>query len=378
MIHVIEVMADNFSVPYFNWFAEESKKHYDIKLSFVALNPTRPPMLDDMKQRGCDCYWIHYDTSNRKMSILKAIPRLYKLLKKIRPDIVHTHLFDDSLPALCAARLAGVKTRVITKGDVGFHYYFAPRWIVFDKFNNWNATHIIALSEESKMFIIEKESVNKNKIVLIHHGIPINKLINQSELKKQKLIIKYNLQGKIVIGTVARLIEWKGYKQIIDTVAIVSEKYPNVRFLFVSEGEQKQELQQIIKEKKLDEYVIFTGWIERDYIPSLYGIMDIYLHAASFEPFGFAIAEAMANSVPVVSTKTGAAMDAIEHLKSGYLSPDRSGKELAKGIFYMLDNNRKEIGEMGKVKAEQMYSFEQMWNNHVKLYKRIFLKNEKQ
>ena len=140
----------------------------------------------------------------------------------------------------------------------------------------------------------------------------------------------------------------------------------------IREGKQKEELQQIIKENKLEKNIIFTQWIERDYIPSLYGIMDIYLHAANYEPFGFVIAEAMINGTPVVSSRTGAAADAIDHLINGYLSLDNSGEELAKGIFFMLENDRKKIGEAGKIKAMSLYAFEHMYNKHLELYQSAY------
>jgi glycosyltransferase involved in cell wall biosynthesis len=375
-MHVVFLMADNSSVPYFNWFAEESVKQGNrIKFSFIALNPERPKMLDDMKERESDCYWIRYNTENRKTGILKAIPQLYRLFKKIKPDIVHTHLFDDAVPSLIAARLAGIKLRVITKQDTAFHWYYAPKGVKFDRLNNYNATNIVAVTEECKKFIVEKEKADENKITLIHHGIPIDRLTNQSESKKSELLAKYSLQDKIVIGTVARFITWKGHKEIIDASEIVLKKYPNARFVFAGMGgDQEKALRQIIKEKKLEEYIVFTQWVDRDYMPSLYGIMDIYLHAASYEPFGFVIAEAMVNGIPVVSTKTGAALDVIDHLKNGYLS-ERNGEDLAKGIFYMLENNRKEIGEEGRKKATKMYSFQQMWDNYIKLYERISAKS---
>jgi glycosyltransferase involved in cell wall biosynthesis len=377
-MHIVHVMADvSTTVPYFNWYAEESHNHPDLKLSFIALTPIRPQMLDDMKERNCDCYWLKYDPRKRKKSLLGLIPQLIRLFKKIRPTIVHTHLFDDSLPSLVAARLAGVKIRVITKGDVGFHYFFTPKWVVLDRFNNWNATHIIALSEESKAFIIKKEKAAIRKITLIHHGIPIAKSTAQSEIKKKELITKFHLRDKIIIGTVSRLIEWKGYRQIIDAVEIVSEKFPNVKFLFIGEGEQKEELLQLIKEKKLGEFILFTQWVERDYIPSLYQIMDIYLHAASFEPFGFALAEAMMNGVPLVSTKTGAALDSIEHLVSGYLV-DKTGEDIAKGIFYLLEHDRQKIGTAARLKATQLYPFERMWKNHLLLYSQATKTHAKQ
>ena len=371
-MHIAFLIANNSYSPYFYWFAEESKKHADLKFSFIALNGDRPRMLDDMKEINCDCYWIPFDSKNRSAAILSVIPKLYRLFKKIKPDIVHSHLFDDSVPSLIAARLAGIKIRIITKQDTAFHWYYAPQGVKFDRLNNFNATHIIAVSEECKKFIEEKEKANKSKIVLIHHGIPIDKLSNQSKAKQQELIDKFNLQDKFVIGTVARLIEWKGYKYIIEAAEVITKKHNNVRFLFVGEGDQKDELQKLINKKGLNEFIIFTGWLPEDYIPSLFGIMDIYLHAASFEPFGFVIAEAMINSVPIVSTETGAAMDAIEHTKSGYLTPYKDSLALADGVSFMLEHDRKKIGKSGEIKAKQMYSFENMWQKYIDLYYKSF------
>jgi len=97
---------------------------------------------------GCDCYWIKFDENKRKRSTIKVVFQLYRLFQKLNPDVVHTHLFDDSLPSLLAARFAGVNIRAITKADTGFHYSYKPQWVWFDKLNNWNATHIVAISTE--------------------------------------------------------------------------------------------------------------------------------------------------------------------------------------------------------------------------------------
>src|ERR1700722_13067128 len=172
-IHVLQVMANNSRVPYFNWLADRVNKYPDVKFSFVALYPESPKMIEDMKARGCDCYWVKYNGSRRKSSSIKAFFRLYKLFRKLKPDVINTHLFDDSFVALFAARLAGVRIRAITKGDAAFHWYFTPQWVWADRFNNSNATHIVAISDESKKFIIEKEKAKATKVYRIHHGIPI-------------------------------------------------------------------------------------------------------------------------------------------------------------------------------------------------------------
>lgn len=375
-LHIVWVLANNTNAPYFTWFAERAARETNVRFSFVALYPELPAMVSEMQALGCHAYWVPFDQVKRGRSMLKALPRLVKLFRKIKPDVVHAHLFDDALPSLAAARIAGVKTRVITKGDAAFHWFFAPKGIKYDRLNNRNATHILALSGESRDFIIEKENADPKKLVVIHHGVP-EKLTVQSEEAKKRLRERFQLnENHLVIGTVSRLIEWKGYRHIIGATALLIKEYPQLRFLFAGSGDQKTELEELVRKNNLEKIIQFTGWIERSDIPSLYGIMDIYLHAAAFEPFGFVIAEAMLNGTPVVATDSGAAGDAIESGKNGFLVKEQSAEALAEGIRFMLENDRKKIGEAGKGKAEDLFSFERMWKTHIDLYEKSVRKRK--
>src|SRR5574337_316178 len=143
-MHIVWVLANSSSAPYFNWFAEKAQLQNEFKFSFICMYHEPPKMVNDMKSFGASCYWIQYNSINRKMELIKSIVAIYKLLRKIKPDIVHTHLFDDSFAALLAAKLAGVKRRFITKGDTGFHYFYTPKWILFDRLNNYLSTDVIA------------------------------------------------------------------------------------------------------------------------------------------------------------------------------------------------------------------------------------------
>lgn len=373
-LHIVWVMANNSSAPYVTWFAERASKDPNIKVSFICLFPAPPQMIEDVKQFGWKCYWLKFDHTKRKRGFIKLVPQLFFLLRKLKPDIVHTHLFDDALPTLIAARLSNVKIRINTKADSSYHYFFHRKWFIFDLFNNFNSTHLVAISEESKKFIMEVEKAENSKVTLIHHGIPFEKLTKQSEEVKNKLITDFHLKDKLVIGTISRLIEWKGYRYIIGAAEIIVATYPNAVFLFVGQGEQENEIRNLIRSKNLENNIILTGWIDREQIPSLYGIMDIYIHAASREPFGFVIAEAMANGIPMVTTKTGAALDAIHHLKNGYLVEEKKSEEIAAGIIYLLKHDRKEIGQSAKQTATEMYNFEKMYINHINLYTKLYNK----
>ena len=110
-----------------------------------------------MRAKNCDCFWIQYDYRKRKLGMITALFKLYRLFKKLNPDVINTHLFDDSVPALFAARLAKIKTRVILKGDTAYHWYYNPKWVWVDRFNNWNATHIVAPVARRKNLLLKRK-----------------------------------------------------------------------------------------------------------------------------------------------------------------------------------------------------------------------------
>ena len=197
--HIVQVMADPLSVTYFNLFAELSKNHPEIKLSFICLNSVKTPMMEDMKKRGCDSYLVKFDNTKRIKSWISAYFQLKKLLKKLNADVVHSHLFDDGVPAMLAAKHVGIKKRIHTKGCTSFNWFYAPKAVLLDRLINKSATHIIAVSNESKQFLIEKEKANPKKVHLIHHGISFKtlKTANEHEIKAFKK--QYQLEGKRVV-----------------------------------------------------------------------------------------------------------------------------------------------------------------------------------
>lgn len=370
-MHVVHVIANNSTVPYLNWFVERLNRYSDVKFTVIVLYPERPSLIEEMKVYGCDVYWIKFDPSKRKTGMIRAFFKLMGYFIKLKPDVMNAHLFDDSVPALLAARLCRIKRRIIRKQDTAFHWYFAPKWVWVDKFNNFNSSKIIAISEQSKKFIIEKEKASPEKIKMIYNGIPIKDFTAQNDVDKEYLIKKYGLEGKIVIGTIARYIEWKGYRYIIEAAKILVHTRKNLKFLFVGYGEQQMELEELVMKNGLSNYIIFTNWIDRKHIPSLYGIMDIYLHAAFMEPFGLVLIEAMANEVPIVTSKTGVAADVLEHKVTCYFTGDRNPQGIADGIEWMLNNPVERDAMKPKIKkmANEQFTVEQMLYEHMKVYR---------
>jgi glycosyltransferase involved in cell wall biosynthesis len=372
MLKVTLIIAHNTSVPYFTWFARMANERKDVEFSFIALNDSRPIMYDEIETYNCKCFWINFNEKKRKRSMIFSFFKLLILLRKIKPDVVHTNLFDDSLPTLMAARFLRIKKRVITKQDTFFHWNFAPQWVWADKLNNFNATHIHAVSSNNQEFILNKEKAPSNKVFLVRNGFDFNDITRSNKKDIDYFKEKFNLQKKIVIGTVARFIEWKGHHLIIEAAKNLVAKYPNIIFLWVGyhpDNTYQKKLEAEILKNNLSEHIIIVGYLQRYMMPSFYKTLDIYLHPAINEPFGFAISEALMNKIPVITTRTGSS-DLMEHLANGYIIEMNNSRNIEKGVEYYLENEkvRSQIAERGKEYALKELLFENMYLNYLAMY----------
>lgn len=371
MKHVVMIIANSPNPSYFKWFAELNHKEKACKLSFVFLHTEIPALCETVKAYGVESHVLYFNTYiSKPFQYMKMVVKLFFLFKKIKPDVVQTNLFDDTLPGMLAAKLAGVKKRVITKQDTGYHVNYAPWVVKYDKFNNRNATHLIAVSEESKEFILKHEEGDAKKISVIHHGVDEQFITSATPSQIELIKNKFNLSGKIVVGTVARYIPLKGYADLIESAPMLVSEYPKILFLGVGYGAQLEELRSKIKELKLENNFVLTDLLDYELMPAVYQCMDIYVHAAQIEPFGFVLPEAMFNKKPIVTTRVGAARDVLIHKDSAYLINYNAPEEIANGIRYILQNNKgEEMAIKGYHLAKAHFAREYMWNN----YKNIFL-----
>jgi 1,4-alpha-glucan branching enzyme len=324
-----------------------------------------------MSEWDAKVYHIPFDFNNTRKSIATSYFALKKLFRKIRPQIVHSHLFYDGISATLAARHAGVKVRIHTKQSTGINWQ-ENKWAVkIDRWMNRKNTHLIAVSAECREFMIQQEQCNPNKIVLIHHGINPDELTSftKEDIETVKKLIQF--RNEKIILNLSRCVPWKNQKDIILASHFLQSDFPDAKFICAGQGPLLEDLKSMVKENKLDEKVIFTGNIDKKLIPALFAISDVYLHAAKMEPFGFVIPEAMFNKVPVVSTPTGSARDGITHLESGYLASYDDPASLAAGVKFMLTLNENKIMHLTSnalANAQNLYHIDVMYRNTVRLY----------
>lgn len=372
-MHILFSIADPDS-PFLRWFAELAKNDPTIKLSFLCLYNETEYMTKRMKLIGCekDVYWIKYLEENRKMEMIRVIPSIYRLIKELQPDIVNSMLFDDTFSVLLAAKLAGVKHRIATKHDTLFHYYFYPKWIYFDRFNNWLATKLIAVASPSRDFIINIEKAPADKVHVIHNGIKVDELTNVDHDYQASFIKRFKLEGKKIVGSIGRLEHNKGYDSVLKAAKKICSEREDVVFMWLGVGSLKESFEQAIQDEGLQGRIILTGWVDEFNVASVIRLFSVLAHASQFETFGLVVVESMLNKVPVVVTNsTGIAVDSIKHLENGFLFDYGNADQLIKGIEYFLDNREEQFLIDNEKLARDNFNVKRMYKDYIAFYRAL-------
>jgi glycosyltransferase involved in cell wall biosynthesis len=266
--------------------------------------------------------------------------RLYKLFKREKPDIIHTHLIDAMYVGQLAAWLAGVPMRVFTRWHADIHHRRHPHAIKYDRLSARLATHIVAAGPVGRRVMVELDGVDPNKITLIYPPFDLEKFANPPVEEVRLLKEKYNPTGrKPVIGVIARWIDWKGVQYIIPAVKRLLAEYPDLLLLlFNAKGPYDNEIRALLAEMPERNYqavefeTMNTG---------LYQLFDVFVHTPisdTVENTGGVYTEALPAGVPSVFTLSGVIPGRVEHLRDCYIADYEDVESIYQGIKTILEN----------------------------------------
>ena len=124
----------------------------------ILLHSKKGELAKVLEAEGLEVIWIPY---HGKGSLFKAFRSLVRILKKIQPDIVHTHLFEASILGIHAARYCGIKKRISTRHHSTLHHVSHPKAVKYDRWINNSSTHLVSISRTISKVLMEMENVPK-------------------------------------------------------------------------------------------------------------------------------------------------------------------------------------------------------------------------
>lgn len=351
----------------FEWIASYLDPKYT--LNFILLNTGPSDLEDYLTQKNIPVDRIKYST---KKDLPEAIFTCFKILKKRKTHIVHTHLFNANIIGLTAAWLAGVPKRIQTRHHSNYHHQYFPGAVKYDKYANKLSTDIVAISEVVKKVLIEKENVSEKKIHLIHHGFLLKTFTDVSREEINSLQEKYNKKNTHpVIGVIARHIELKGIQFIIPAFKKLLIDYPEALLILANAtGNYHKEIQKLLETIPAKNYYQISF---EENIAALYKLFDVYVHvpiANDLEAFGQTYIEALAAEVPSVVTLSGIANEFIKPDYNALTVPFKNSEEIYLAMNKLLNDRElsRKLVINGKNDVFSMFGLKKMLLSLEKLY----------
>ena len=352
----------------FEWIVK-SFDRTRFELAFILLNPTPSYLHRYLSEENIPSFELPYRS---KSDLPLLLAKVANILRRIKPDVVHTHLFEANLVGQTAAWLLRVPKRVYTRhsSNENRRYHGKQRW---DHYTNRLCTDILAISENVRNVLISEEHVSSEKITLIHHGFDMDNFANINKEDVRKLAIKYNSENRRpVVGVISRYSHWKGIQFIIPAFEEVLKEYPQALLILANAGkaDYSDEIRQMLS--RLPKETFCEIEFEPD-IFSLYRLFDVYVHApidAELEAFGQTYVEALAVGVPSVFTLSGVAPEFIENERNALVVDFQNSDQIRDAILKLLkdDDLRHRLIENGRNDVRQKFSLETMVEKLEKLY----------
>jgi L-malate glycosyltransferase len=331
--------------------------------------------------RLCGFYDVLID-NNIKVTLLKRNQKRYdyfyplklaKFLKERNIDILHMHngtLFHGIQAGILA------RTSVMILTDHGRPLIESQKGIMIDRLSGYFVDKIIAVSVELENKLTKVIKFSKHKTSTIINGINTN--VFSIRIKPKELMAKFGISEKHrVIGTVGRLAEVKDQSSLIDAFYQVHEIIPDSILIIVGDGPLRDQLENKIQRLNLTESVKIIG--NRNDVPHILNLFDIFVLPSLSEGTSIALLEAMASGIAPVVTNVGGNPSLVDHNINGIVVPPKKVDELAENIQYLLKNDekRKEFGERASRKVMEQYSIAKMIKEYEGLYLRLLKEKRK-
>ena len=300
---------------------------------------------------------------------LKAFFGLVSLIRKYKPDVIHTHTAKAGVLGRLASLLAGRgAVRVHTFHGHLLHGYFSTALtklvILIEKFFAARTSVLIAIGTKVRDDLIAAGIGRTNKYRVFFPGLPAPKAIAKATAQSALGISSETLY----ITFVGRLTQIKRPDRLLDVAAECKARCLDLRFLVAGEGELFESSKARCQREQLN--VTFFGW--RSDISQIFAASDIAILTSDNEGIPLTLIQAAQAGLPIVATNVGSISDIVINESTGYLT-EVSAQAMADAIEKLVRDAqlRKMMGEAGKARAAQYFSLDRMIKDHSDLYRSL-------
>jgi glycosyltransferase involved in cell wall biosynthesis len=301
-----------------------------------------------------------------------AFVALYRLLREIKPHIVHTHSSKAGILGRMAAYLAGVPVIVHTFHGFGFtpeqSKWIHRLFIQLERFCALLSTHLIFVSkdneEEARVLGIGTNRPHS----LIRSGIHINASPQPEPLRQELSIPK---DGWVVV-TIGNFKPQKNPMDVVRTAKIVLAKDPSVHFLLAGDGERRDSVEAFVQSEGISSQVHFLGW--RQNVPAILASSNCFLLTSLWEGLPRALVEASAARLPSVAYAVNGVKEIVLDGETGFSIPPHQPEAAAEKILWLKDHplEARQMGLKARASIEKEFDINRMVRQQESLYQDLY------
>ena len=327
---------------------------------------------------------IILDKLRRQINPFNDLPvylRIKKLLRRLRPDIVHTHsakagiLGRFAAHALKGARAQGLPVVVHTIHGLAFHPY-QSNWlnkfyIAIEKSAAKKTDFFISVADAMTSQALAAGIGRPQQFVTAYSAIDEDDFLQPIPDERKKVFRqKYEIpKDAVVLVTIARLFMLKGHEYIIESAKQLSKQFPKTVWLFVGDGILAEKFKKQVKTLGLADKIKFTGLLPPGQIPLAIQSSDILVHCSLREGLARTLPQAMLCGKPAVSFDVDGAREVVNE-NTGRLIEPQNVEQLTNACAELIENEqlRKKLGRQGRDFVKEKFAPENMLDAIERIY----------
>jgi glycosyltransferase involved in cell wall biosynthesis len=307
----------------------------------------------------------------------QAERELAAALRRLRPDVVHTHSAKAGVLGRLVATRLRIPAVVHTVHGAPFHpyqnrfAYWLFRWLEWDAARRCH--HLISVADAMTDLMVQAGVAPREKFTTIYSGMEVGPFLaagqQRDAVRRQWKLV----DDEIVIGKIARLAPLKGHADLLRSAVDVIAQNPRVKFLLVGNGTLTEQIVRQIDRLGLREHFVLTGLVDPRQIPGLIAAMDLVVHTSRREGLARVLPQALLSGVPVVSFDIDGAREVCIDGQTGWLVPPGNTDLLTRRLLQLAGDSslRQSQGRAGQLRFQQVFDHHFMTARIREVYQQI-------
>jgi glycosyltransferase involved in cell wall biosynthesis len=357
-----------------------AKRGYDTTLVAGSLAPGEDSMAFVADELGVDV--VRIDELHREISpardVVAAI-RLARLIRKVRPHILHTHTAKAGAVGRFAALLAGdARPPVVVHtfhGHVLRGYFDPVRARAFRQLERTLArstTALVAVSPQVRDDLVELDVAPATRFAVVRLGIELDQRVASGSNGRGETRRVLGIgEGPFTVGWIGRMTGIKRTDDVLLAFKSLRERGIDARLCLVGDGPDRDQVERRAHELGVMKETLFLGYQEQ--VSSFFSAFDVFILPSANEGTPVTAIEALAAGKPVVATRVGGIPDVVRDGEDGFLVAPGDVEALAERLAQLATDPqlRERMGEAARARVRERYSVERLVDDVDRLYRSL-------